>query len=61
MNAYQVTELLHHARKFPVLLPSQSLNLRSEVKGKSLSRVQLFATPWTIQFMEFCWPEYWSG
>ena len=28
---------------------------------KSLSRVQLFATPWTIQFMEFSRPEYWSG
>ena len=30
-------------------------------KWKSLSRVQLFATPWTIQFMEFSRPEYWSG
>ena len=30
-------------------------------KGKSLSRVQLFATPWTIQSMEFSRPEYWSG
>ena len=28
---------------------------------KSLSRVQLFATPWTIQSMEFSRPEYWSG
>ena len=34
---------------------------RSEVKLKSLSRVQLFATPWTIQSMEFSRPEYWSG
>ena len=33
----------------------------SEVKWKSLCRVQLFATPWTIQFMEFSRPEYWSG
>ena len=23
--------------------------------------VQLFVTPWTIQSMEFCRPEYWSG
>ena len=23
--------------------------------------VQLFETPWTIQFMEFSRPEYWSG
>ena len=28
---------------------------------KSLSRVRLFATPWTIQSMEFSSPEYWSG
>ena len=33
----------------------------SEVKWKSLSRVQLFATPWTIQFMEFSRSVYWSG
>ena len=31
-----------------------------EVKSKSLSRVPLFATPWTIQSMEFSRPEYWS-
>ena len=30
-------------------------------KGKSLSCVPLFATPWTIQSMEFSKPEYWSG
>ena len=28
---------------------------------KSLSRVRLFATPWTMQSMEFSRPEYWSG
>ena len=28
---------------------------------KLLSRVQFFATPWTIQSMEFSRPEYWSG
>ena len=28
---------------------------------KSLSLVWLFATPWTIQSMEFSRPEYWSG
>ena len=32
-----------------------------EVKWKSFSRVRLFATPWTIQSMEFSRPEYWSG
>ena len=30
-------------------------------KWESLSRVQLFATPWAIQCMEFSRPEYWSG
>lgn len=33
----------------------------NEVKWKSLSRVRLFASPWTIQSMEFSRPEYWSG
>ena len=37
-----------------------------EVKCKFLSRVQLFATPWTVVHqallsMEFSRPEYWSG
>ena len=27
---------------------------------KSLSRIQLFATLWTVQAMEFSRPEYWS-
>ena len=30
-------------------------------KGKSLSCVQLFATLWTIQSIDFSRPEYWSG
>ena len=30
-------------------------------KWKLLSRVWLFVTPWTIQYMEFSRPEYWSG
>ena len=32
----------------------------NEVKWKSLSCVWLFATPWTIQSMQFPRPEYWS-
>ena len=28
---------------------------------KSLIRVRLFATPWTIQFLQFSRPGYWSG
>ena len=30
-------------------------------KSKSLSLDRLFATPWTIEYMEFYRPEYWSG
>ena len=30
-------------------------------KWKALSRVRLFVTPWTTQFMEFSSLEYWSG
>ena len=38
------------------------LNLASPIsRWKSLSRVWLFATPWTVQSMEFSRPEYWSG
>ena len=29
-------------------------------KWKSLSHVRLLVTPWTIQSLEFSWPEYWS-
>ena len=29
-------------------------------KLKLLSCVQLFASPWTIQYMEFSRPEYWN-
>ena len=35
--------------------------LSIEVKWKSFTHVQLFVTPWTLQFMEFSRPEYWSG
>ena len=38
----------------------RSTGLWSQVKWKSLSSVRLFATPWTIQSMEFSRPEYWS-
>ena len=31
------------------------------VYWKSLSRVRLFVTPWSIQSMAFSRPEYWSG
>ena len=42
-----------------ILLPYQSNS--PFWKWKLLSCVWLFATPWTIQSMEFSRPEYWSG
>ena len=42
--------------------PSSSLiPLHMKRMWRSLSRVRLFATSWTIQSMEFSRPEYWSG
>ena len=38
-----------------------NLVIHGKWKWKSLSGVQLFATPWTTQSMEFSRPEYWSG
>ena len=50
------------------LVPSVTLRRKRASSGasvkkkwKSLSRVRLFATPWTIQSMEFSRPGYWSG
>ena len=42
------------------------VELMVKVKVKSLSRVRLFATPWTVDYqaslsMEFSRQEYWSG
>ena len=46
----------------PCWVPSPSTFFGTwKVKWKLLSRVWLFATPWTIQSMEFSRPEYWSG
>ena len=39
----------------------QCFNFVRGESDKSLSRVQLFATPWTTQSMKFSRPEYWSG
>ena len=41
------------------LSPLTSYRKKSE--SQSLNHIQLFATPWTIQFMEFSRAEYWSG
>ena len=42
-------------------LDNYVLRLPFAWKGKLLSGVQLFATPRTMQSMEFSRPEYWSG
>ena len=48
------------------LMMYSAYKLNKWKKVKSLSRVQLFATPWTIAYqgplsMGFSWQEYWSG
>ena len=43
------------------LISLQSKGFILKWKWKSLSHVQLFATPWTIQSMEFSRLEYWSA
>ena len=44
------------------MLTLKQLNPHTDfVKVKSLSRVQLFAPPWTTQSMEFSRSECWSG
>ena len=35
--------------------------MQGKEKLKLLGRVQFFATPWTIQSMEFSRPDHWSG
>ena len=55
-NAYHKPDIaLAQWRKYVTLH-----HLPTGAKWKSLSSVQLFITPWTIQFMEFSRPEYWS-
>ena len=51
-------EVWHKTTKF---CKAVILQLKKWMKWKSLSHVQLFVTPWTIQSMEFSRPEYWSG
>ena len=48
------------ADSLPAELLAKPLNMQMS-ECKSLSRVQLSVTPWTIQSMEFSRPEYWSG
>ena len=39
--------------------PAYLTHMQSQTE--SLSHVSLFATPWTMQSMEFSRPEYWNG
>ena len=48
------------ASKSP-LVSTRGVPLILKWKRRSLSRVRLFVTPWTIQSLEFSRPEYWSG
>ena len=42
--------------------PTGTVTERTHLREhNTLSRVRLFVTPWTIQFMEFSRPEYWRG
>ena len=52
--------------KDPHLLPHQTVLTKTQVKVKSLSRVHLLATPWTVAYhsppaMGFSRQGYWSG
>ena len=49
--------LLSHWKKSK----SELLPYQGKCKWKSLSSVQLFETPWSIQSLEFSRPESWSG
>ena len=49
-----------------MLATANNVIISHKVKVKSLSRVQLFVTPWTVTHqaplsMGFCRQEYWSG
>ena len=55
--------LQSNTQRFP---SSEKQSNNKKVKAKSLSRVRLLATPWTVayqapQSMEFSRQEYWSG
>ena len=52
------TDLIPILMEFYRLLKEEGVD---KWKWKPLSHVRLFATPWTLQSMEFSRPEYWSG
>ena len=57
---------LEKAKEPEIKLPTSVGSLKKQDQVKSLSRVQLFATPWTVAYhappsMGFSKQEYWSG
>ena len=56
-------KIIHSSNNFPQFFGLLNIcgYLAQYWKWKSLSCVQLFATPWTRQSMAFSRPEYWSG
>ena len=56
-SAILASLLFWHTRHIPTLRVSEMALTNLNKKWKSLSRVRLFATPWTIQSMEFSRPE----
>ena len=69
VGTFPVLEIAGRRKNLEKKTASSVLNLTvilSEVKVKSLSRVRLFATPWTVTYqappsMGFSRQEYWSG
>ena len=62
-SSHQRLKLIEESFLSHVRAPSLSATSNCQQpcwKWKSLSRVWLFATPWTIQSVEFSRPEYWS-
>ena len=60
VNANQAFRLLLSGITFSKLKWKKKKKVK-KVKWKSLSHIQLFVTPWTIQPTEFSRPEYWGG
>ena len=68
MRKIRTREIIHAVRILtndgsPITFDLRSENIKMclHLHLKSLSLVQLFVIPWTIQSMEFSRPEYWSG
>ena len=55
------TLLLSRGSQSSAMPPRPATTSKRTWKRKSLSRVRLLVTPWTIPPMEFSRPEYWSG